>query len=161
MATQMPRNEPVLLEVFLSYSGRDSVEAGLLQFAIEQLLADLNVRVWTFERDQEKSTRQISQSLKKRVQQAAVVIFLASPSTFSAGAAQWIELAYADAFDVPIYVLLHQLTFKSLKAMESGVPPLLLEGQCNQFAEWKAVVGAIRKDFLNRRNGHQARKKNG
>ena len=142
-------------EIFLSYSGEDSFEASLLQFAIEQLLADLNVNVWTYERDQLKSTRQIAQSLKARVQRSAAVIFLASPSTFNSGAAQWMELAYADAFDIPIFVLLHRLTFKSLKAMEKGVPPLLIEGQCNLSTEWKIVVNAIRRELRTKVKSHK------
>ena len=138
------------IQIFLSYSGQDAFEAGLLQFAIEQLLADINVRIWTYERDQQKSERQIGRSLKARVQSSAAVIFLASPSTFDSGAAQWMELAYADAFDVPIFVLLHQMTFKTLKAMEQGVPPLLLEGQCNDAMEWKTVVASIRDSLKSR-----------
>lgn len=132
------------MEVFLSYSGRDSFEAGLLQFALEQMLGDLGVAVWTYGRDQEKDQRQIGHSLKTRVQRASAAIFLASPSTFASGAAQWMELAYADAFDVPIFVLLHRLTFAELKAKEEGVPPLLLEGQCNPAAQWKDVAIALR-----------------
>jgi len=138
------------IDVFLSYAGTDSVEASLLQFALETMLADLHVGIWTYERDQAKSERQIGKSLKLRVQQSAAVIFLASPSTFSSGAAQWMELAYADAFDIPIFVLLHHITFKNLKAMEEGVPPLLLEGQCNPAAEWKSVVAEIRRRLTGR-----------
>jgi len=136
---------PKSIEIFLSYSGQDSFEAGLLQFAIEQLLGDLGVTVWTYERDQAKSERQIGKSLKLRIQNSVAVIFLASPSTFNSGAAQWMELAYADAFDVPIFVLLHQMTFKTLRTKEEGVPPLILEGQCNSASEWKTVVAAIRR----------------
>ena len=132
------------MEVFLSYSGRDSFEAGLLQFAVEALLADLGAVVWTYERDQGRSERQIAQSLKARVQGSSAAIFLASPSTFAAGAAQWMELAYADAFGVPIFVLLHRLTFAELKAKEEGVPPLLLEGQCNPATQWREVVADVR-----------------
>ena len=40
------------IEIFLSYSGKELFEASLLQFAIEQLLKDLNAKVWTYERDQ-------------------------------------------------------------------------------------------------------------
>jgi hypothetical protein len=137
------------ISIFLSYSGRDSFEASLLQFAIERLLADLGVKVWTYGRDQAKSERQVGKSLKLRVQNSRAAIFLASPVTFSSGAAQWVELAYADAFDVPIFVLLHQLTFKALKAMEEGVPPLLLEGQCNPSSEWRTVVAEIRRRLQN------------
>jgi hypothetical protein len=141
-------------EIFLSYSGKDSFEASLLQFAIEQLLSDLDATVWTYERDQEKSERQVGKSLKVRVQQSAAVIFLASPSTFSSGAAQWMELAYADAFDIPTFVILHRMCFHDLKKMECGVPPLLLEGQCNPSSEWRAVVddikGKLRNHFRDR-----------
>src|SRR5690349_6983690 len=97
------------LEIFLSYSGKNSFEASLLQFAVEQLLADLGAKVWTYDRDQGKSERQVANSLKCRVSKSTAVIFLASPSTFNSGAAQWMELAYADAFDVPIFVILHQM----------------------------------------------------
>ncbi len=132
------------IEVFLSYSGRDSFEAGLLQFSMEHLLGDLGVAVWTYERDQQRDERKIARSLKDHVQRASAAVFLASPSTFSSGAAQWMELAYADAFNVPIFVLLHRLTFADLKSKEEGVPPLLLEGQCNQATQWKDVVAGIR-----------------
>ena len=132
------------MEVFLSYSGRDSFEASLLQFALEQMLGDLDVVVWTYERDQGRDERKIGQSLKNRVQQASAAIFLASPATFASGAAQWMELAYADAFGVPIFVLLHRLTFAELKAKEEGVPPLLLEGQCNPAVQWKDIATDLR-----------------
>jgi hypothetical protein len=151
----MPGNS---FEIFLSYSGKDSFEASLLQFAIEALLTDLGVKVWTYQRDQKKSERQVGKSLKLHVQKSSAVLFLASPSTFNSGAAQWMELAYADAFDVPIFVLLHQMTFKNLKAMDDGVPPLLLEGQCNPSSEWLAVVDAIRRR-LDTRPGRVTRRK--
>ena len=138
------------IEIFLSYSGKDSFEASLLQFAIEQLLEDMGVKVWTYERDQAKSERQIGKSLKRRVQKSDAAIFLASPSTFNSGAAQWMELAYADAFDVPIFVILHRMTFKALRGMEEGVPPLLIEGQCNSSSEWKAVISTIRRQLRHR-----------
>lgn len=140
---------PKSIAIFLSYSGKDSFEASLLQFAIEQLLGNLCVKVWTYERDQAKSERQIGKGLKLRVQNSAAAIFLASASTFNAGATQWMELAYADAFEVPIFVLLHQLTFQDLKTMEAGVPPLLLEGQCNPASEWKVVVAEIKRRLKN------------
>lgn len=136
------------MKIFLSYSGNDSFEAGLLQFALERLLEDLGITVWTYERDQDKGERRIAHSLKIRVQGSSVVIFLASPATFASGAAQWMELAYADAFDVPIYVLLHGLSFAELKAKEEGVPPLLIEGQCNPSSQWKDVIAAVRVKLL-------------
>jgi TIR domain len=136
------------LDVFLSYSGKDSFEASLLQFALEQMLSDLGIRIWTYERDQAKSERQIGKSLKLRVQSSAAVVFLASPSTFDSGAAQWMELAYADAFEIPIFVLLHHMTFKTLKGMEDGVPPLLLEGQCSPASEWRVVVSEIKERLI-------------
>ena len=138
------------MEIFLSYSGKDSFEAGLLQFALERLLEDLGVTVWSYERDQDKGERRIAHSLKTRVQGSSAAVFLASPATFASGAAQWMELAYADAFDVPIYVILHRLSFAELKGKEQGVPPLLIEGQCNPSSQWKDVIAAIRGQLLTR-----------
>jgi hypothetical protein len=134
-------------QIFLSYSGEDSFEASLLQFAIEHLLADRNAKVWTYQRDQPKNQRSIGKSLKDRVRASSATIFLVSPSTLDSGAAQWMELAYSDAFDVPTFVLLHHLTFAEVKAREKGVPPLLLEGQCNSSAEWKSVVSDMRSQL--------------
>ena len=130
--------------IFLSYSGEDAFEAGLLQFAIEQMLADLKVAVWTYQRDQDRAERSIGKSLKDRVRESSATIFLVSPSTLEAGAAQWMELAYADAYNVPTFVIMHRLTFSELRSRPRGVPPLLLEGQCNPSAEWKGVIEALR-----------------
>lgn len=136
-------------QVFISYSGHDSFEAGLLQFALEALLQDLQVKAWTFQRDQNRSERELASALKDRVRQSCAVVFLVSPTTLDAGATQWMELAYADAFDVDTFVLLHHLTYATLKAQERGVPPLLLAGQCNAAIEWRQIVGEIR-DLINR-----------
>ena len=131
-------------QVFLSYSGEDAFEASLLQYAIEQMLADLRVPVWTYQRDQARDERSIGRSLKDRVRESSATIFLVSPGTLNAGAAQWMELAYADAYDVPTFVILHRLTFSELRSRERGVPPLLLESQCNASAEWRSVVESLR-----------------
>lgn len=131
-------------QIFLSYSGEDAFEASLLQYAIEHMLAELNVKVWTYQRDQAKDQRSIGKSLKDHVRGSSATVFLVSPSTLMSGAAQWMELAYSDAFDVPTFILLHRMTFGELKGREKGVPPLLLEGQCNAAADWKGVVEAIR-----------------
>jgi hypothetical protein len=45
------------------------------------------------------------------------------------------ELAYADAFEVKTFVLLHHLNFFDLKQRATGVPPLLLSSQCNSAME--------------------------
>jgi hypothetical protein len=136
-------------QVFLSYSGDDTFEAGLLQYAIEQMLGDLNVTVWTFQRDQQKDERSIGKSLKDRVRESSATVFLVSPSTLEAGAAQWMELAYADAYNIPTFVILHRMTFGELRARQRGVPPLLLEGQCNPSAEWRDVIAALRTRLTN------------
>jgi hypothetical protein len=135
--------------VFLSYSVDDAFEASLLQYAVEQMLADLNVSVWTYQRDQARNERSVGQSLRERVQRSTATIFLLSPSTLEGGAAQWMELAYADAFRVPTYVILHRINFPQLRAREKGVPPLLLEGQCNNAVDWKVVVDALRSLIRN------------
>ena len=118
-------------ELFLSYSGDDAFEANLLQYALEVMLADVGVKVWTFQRDQSKGQRSIARSLRARVRQSKATIFLVSPTTLNSGATQWVELGYSDAFNVPTFVLLHHVSFNDLKSHEKGVPPLLLEGQCN------------------------------
>ena len=139
-----PRTGSPRPQVFLSYSGDDAFEASLLQYAIELMLTDLEATVWTYQRDQARDERSIGKSLKDRVRESSATIFLVSPSTLAAGAAQWMELAYADAYDVPTFVILHRLTFAELKSRERGVPPLLLESQCNPSAEWKNVIESLR-----------------
>jgi len=130
--------------VFLSHAGEDGFEATLLQYAIEQMLAEINATVWTYERDQRRDERSIGKSLKDRVRESKATVFLVSPSTLDAGATQWMELAYADAYNVPTFVILHHLTFDQLKARERGVPPLLLESQCNAATDWKRIIEDLR-----------------
>ena len=55
------------------------------------------------------------------------------------------ELAYADAFNVTTFVLLHHLEFGDLRQRATGVPPLLLSSQCNSASEWKVVIEDIGK----------------
>jgi hypothetical protein len=55
------------------------------------------------------------------------------------------ELAYADAFDVPTFVLLHHLDFGDLRQRATGVPPFLLSSQCSSSSEWKVVIEEIKK----------------
>jgi hypothetical protein len=56
------------------------------------------------------------------------------------------ELAYADAFHVPTFVLMHHLTFEDLKA-KSGVPPLVIEGQCTAARDWRQLESRLRTIF--------------
>lgn len=131
-------------QVFISYSGHDAFEATLLQFAIETLLKSEYVTAWTYQRDQSRSEKEIAAALKKSVRDSIATIFIVSPSTIDSGAAQWMELAYADAFDVKTFVLLHHLEYNDLKNRERGVPPLLLASQCNSAIHWKTIVEDIR-----------------
>ncbi len=130
-------------QIFISYSGHDEFEAGLLQFALENSLGSNRVSAWTFQRDQKRSEKEIANSLKNKVKVSVATIFLVSPTTLSSGATQWMELAYSDAFNVETYVLLHHLSYSDLKSRESGVPPLLLSSQCNAATEWKQIVSDI------------------
>ncbi|MCK9200849.1 MAG: hypothetical protein M0P59_14330 [Gallionella sp.] len=132
------------VQVFISYAGHDAFEAELLQFAIETLLAPESVIAWTFQRDQSRSEKEIAAALKKSVRDSIATVFIVSPSTIDGGAAQWMELAYADAFDVKTFVLLHHLDYNDLKTRERGVPPLLLASQCNSTTDWKKIVEDIR-----------------
>ena len=131
-------------QVFISYAGHDSFEASLLQFSIEVLLEPQQVTAWTFQRDQSRSENEVAKALKKSVQDSIATIFIVSPSTIEAGAAQWMELAYSDAFDVETFVLLHHLDYNGLKNNDRSVPPLLLASQCNSAMEWREVVEDIR-----------------
>src|SRR5258707_15539176 len=90
--------------IFLSYLSDHSVEAELLQFAYETLLNDVKAKVWTYERDQAKDEKAIAESLKARVKTSRALVALITPSTLEKGATQWMELAYADAFNVPFNV---------------------------------------------------------
>ena len=131
-------------QVFISHAGQDEFEADLLKFALETLLADVGVGAWIFRQDQNSSERNIAKSLKERVKASCAMIFLVSPTTLERGATQWMELAYADAFDVPTFVLLHRLQYDDLTSSDSGVPPLLLSGQCNAATDWRTVTEDIR-----------------
>jgi len=97
-------------QIFLSYSGEDAFEAGLLQFALENLLSDLGAQVWTFQRDQQTCQKGIATSLKDKIRDSRAGVFLVSPFTLDYGATQWMELAYLDAYEVPTYILLHHVT---------------------------------------------------
>jgi hypothetical protein len=130
--------------IFLSHAGGDRFEASLLQFAVEHILAHLGATVWTYRRDQARDEHDIAGSLKARVRQSNAVIFLLSPSTLEMSGTQWMELAYADAFDKPVFILLHRLDFAGLAARSQGVPPLVLASQCSDAAlDWRAVIDAV------------------
>lgn len=138
------------LQIFLSYAGEDAFEAILLQDAVESLLQDLHERVWTYGRDQARDERSISTSLRDRIKNSCAAIVLLSRFTLEAGATQWMEIAYADAFGIPTFILLHHLTFEELKRADRGVPPLILEGQCTPAAEWRSLENDLRKLVQNR-----------
>jgi hypothetical protein len=129
-------------KIFLSYSGDASLEADLLQYAIEHELQV--VRVWTYERDQRRGQGNVARSLKKGVKKSCAVLFLVTPSTLKKGATQWMELGYADAFKVPTFILLHRLSYADLRAKER-VPPLVLARQCSQAKEWRKLLDDLRK----------------
>ncbi|MBI4380325.1 MAG: toll/interleukin-1 receptor domain-containing protein [candidate division NC10 bacterium] len=130
--------------IFLSYSSDHSFVADLLQFAYEAMLKDIDAKVWTYERDQARDEKAVAQNLKEKVKESKAVVFLVTPSTLDKGAAQWMELAYADAFEVPTFVLLHQLTYANLKSKQGRVPPLLLAAQCNSSNQWRKVAEDLR-----------------
>ena len=145
---EMPAKNP---QIFLSYSGEDAFETSLLQYAIEQRLKDVSAKVWTYHRDQRTDQRNVGRSLKERVRQSVAVIFLVSPATLNSGATQWMELAYADAFGVPTFILLHRVTFDRIKSRKRGVPPYLLASHCTEAAKWDSVVRGIRSRIVNAR----------
>jgi hypothetical protein len=143
--------------IFLSHAGANSFEASLIQFAVEHLLHDFNVILWSYVRDQGSDERTIASSLKTKIGESWAVIFLVSPHTLVSGSTQWMELAYADAFEIPTFVLLHQMTFNDLRKSEYNVPPLLLAGQCTPAVDWRIIVDDIRQVFLLKRQQPDSR----
>lgn len=131
-------------QIFLSHSNADAFEASLLQVCLENLLRDYNVNVWSYQRDQAGDEKNIGGSLKERVRDSVAVIMLVSQCTLESGATQWMELAYADAFDIPTFVLLHHITFEDVKGM-SGVPPLFLQRQCTSAIDWLSLEEEFRQ----------------
>ena len=132
-------------QVFISYSGHDAFEASLLQYALETMLAREGVVAWAFERDQSLTEKEIARSLKQQVRNSVATVFLVSPTTLDSGATQWMELAYADAFDVPTFIVLHHLSYQELKGRERGVPPLILSSECISALDWRRIVDRIRQ----------------
>lgn len=98
-----------------------------------------------FGRNEARDQRSVGTSIKERVRKSAAVIILLSRFTLESGATQWMELAYADAFGIPAFILLHHLTFDELKRAEPGAPPLVLQGQCTHAVDrrWKMVSGVV------------------
>lgn len=141
---QIVARSHIKMQVFISYSGHDAFEASLFQFAIETMLVDERVTAWTFQRDQQRSEKEIAAALKESVRKSIATVFIVSPSTLNGGAAQWMELAYSDAFGVKTFVLLHHLDYQQLRTNEQGIPPLLLASQCNPALHWKTIVEDIR-----------------
>ncbi len=133
--------------IFLSHAEQNTFEADLFQIALENLFTDLSVVVWSYKRDQSGNERNIGSILKEKIRQSSVFIFLVSPSTLDTGITQWMELAYADAFNIPIFVLLHQLTFEELKKHDRSVSPLLLAGECTLAVDWRKLESDIRECF--------------
>src|SRR2546423_1521785 len=131
-------------QIFISHADEDAFEASLLQSYLETILDDLSVRVWSYKRDQAKDERSVGKSIRERVRESVAVIMVVSPFTLESGATQWMELAYADAFGVPTFVLLHHITFEELKS-RSGVPPLILEGQCTPAIDWCSLDNPLRR----------------
>jgi hypothetical protein len=132
-------------QVFISYSGHDSFEASLLQHAIESIIGPKQVTAWTYQRNQARSAKDVAEALKKNIRNSVATVFLVSPNTINGGAAQWMELAYADSFKVKTFILLHHLDYNELKAQQHGVPPLLLASHCNSASQWKDIIEDIRK----------------
>jgi hypothetical protein len=131
--------------IFLSHAGANSFEASLIQFVFENLLNDFNVMLWSYVRDQDGDEKAIGQSLKKKIGESWTVIFLVSPDTLTSGSTQWMELAYADAFEIPTFVLLHHMTFEDLRKSEHNIPPLLLTRQCTPAVNWRKLEQEIRQ----------------
>jgi hypothetical protein len=117
---------------------------------VEDLLDDLGVKVWAYNRDQRGDERTIAGSLKRRVKKSSAAIVLISQYTLAQGATQWMELSYADAFKVPTFILLHHMTFDELKKSDKSVPPLVLQGHCTPALRWRSLEGDLRRHCRHR-----------
>ena len=131
-------------QIFLSHSQEDAFEANLFQWCIERLLSDLNVRVWNYQRDQLGNQKNVGNSLREQVQTSRAMIFLVSQFTLESGATQWMELAYADAYAIPTFILLHHITYDDLKNSSKGVPPLILSSECKPAIRWQDLENELR-----------------
>ena len=140
-------------QIFLSYAKEDSFEASLLQEALESRLQGLNVRVWGFERDQARDERGVYTSLRHRVRESAALVILVSQFTLEMGILQWTELIYAEAFDVPIFILLHHVDFEKVRNAPRGVPPLVLTSQCTPACDWRLLDNDLRRCCINWQGG--------
>ena len=131
-------------QIFLSYTSEDALVADLLTFCIERLLSDIHVNVWNYQSDQPGYERNIAASIPERVKESSALIFLVSRSTLQNGSTQWMELAYADVYKVPTFVLLKDITFPDLWSY-SHVPPPIVSGQCTQAIEWQSLEPDFRR----------------
>ena len=131
-------------QIFLSHAGEDSFEADLLQYAFETLLKDLKVATWGYRRDQKRREASVAQSIRHRIGESVATVFLLSRNTLRDGMTQWMELAYADAFEVPVFVLLHRLNYDDLRRTDKGVPPLVLASQCTPAIDWRSLESELR-----------------
>ena len=129
----------------LSHAEEDLFEATLLQVVLEQSLADVGASVWAYGRDQAPQQKNVAASLPKIIGEAAALVFLLSPDS---SPTQWMELAYADAFEIPTFILVHRTTFAKLAAAKRGMPPFVVTGQSIRAVEWKRIVEPLRKCCL-------------
>lgn len=139
--SQAHTERPLAAQVFLSHSEADRFEAELFQASLEIVFDDLGVEVWAYKRDQARDETNIGASLRNAIRASSALIFLLSPAT---GATQWMELAYADAYSVPTFILLHRTTFAQLRSAERGMPPLVGSSQCTPAVEWKTILEDLR-----------------
>ncbi len=129
--------------IFLSYSVEDAFEASLLQCALEALMADLSVKVWTYERDQNKDERDVRRSVIDCIRKSMAMIFLLSPSTLDGGAYQWIELGSADTLEMPAFILLHHLKHDDLAQRRKYAS--LLTRELIEARDWMLIEPELRK----------------
>lgn len=72
------------------------------------------------------------------------MVLLLSPATLAAPGDQWTELAYADAFDVDRFILLHRVTRADVLQQERGIPALILSANCVLARDWRGILPELR-----------------
>ena len=84
------------MQIFLSHTGEDAFEADLLQLTLERWLADLNVKVWSYLRDQSTAERRVSGEILSQVRRSDAMLYLVSPATLDGSctpATDWRKVA--------------------------------------------------------------------
>lgn len=131
---------PEPAKIFLSFASPDRFEALLLKIVLRRVyLRAHRPSIWIYTHDQAPTTPNVPVSLKREVKSSDAFILLLSRSTLNRGSNQWMELAYADAYKKPTFVLLHRINYDVVKK-HRNTPVFLQPKHCTHSRDWKSMV---------------------